>query len=211
MASSTFTIVDQFGKALYGVSARLSRGNLGEDKAEDDRPIDEAAHVTFLEVKKILPTPTTLPGGVQTGPGHTIHINFRKAYAQNWLDYENKSVFFPDVEDPAQIGVPIIVPKKSVTPPPGNQCPVNYDKTQFTNWFFGLVQKHNEPIVTTAAMARMADDLQKCGMLWQNQGIYPVNQWRPRIHQPPIRADHDSDHNVDCGDFGQPWVLTFRY
>lgn len=214
MASSTFTIVDQFGIPVYGVDVRLSRGILGEDKAEDSRPVDEAGHVSFLEVKKILPTPATLPNGGDTGPGHTIHINFRKGYTcpgDKWLEYEHKSVFYTDIEDPAEIAKPITLVKKVAPPPPGNTCPVNYDKTQFTNWFFAMVTKYNEPTVTTAAMARMAEEVQKCGMLWQNQGIYPVNQWRPRLHQPPILPNHDSDHNVDCGDFGQPWKLTFRY
>ena len=204
MASSTFSFKDQNGNPVWGLATRISRGKWDTNKAEDERYPDNAGNTSFLEVKKVLPSPLG-----DSGPGHTIHVNYNGGLNPNWADYEPVSKYFIDIEDPSQIGFdhPIIVKRKGTNPIPVN-CPVDYNKQQFTDWFNRIKVGS---IVTVANMESMVPELQKCGMLWQNQGLYPVSQWRPRIHQPPIRPDHDSDHNVDCGDFGDVWKLTFRY
>ncbi len=112
-----------------------------------------------------------------------------------------------DIETDA---VDIQVERVGIVPdPPPTECPVGFDKASFTAWFnknkvgFGPSE---------ATMRAMHPALQKCGFEWQND-CRPSSEWRPRIHQPPFLNGpcSGSTHDVDCGDFGGPWVLTFRY
>lgn len=198
---SFIQVRDQFGNPPAAPCDRLSVQLIPDDwvgghGAQDDRFTDNAGNTSF-------------PGAEQLWPasGYTLTVN--KVNVDAKYGSTEKHVTAKELEASP---ITLTVQKTDApNPPQPGTCPVNYDKQQFTTWFFGLVTKYNEPIVSTSAMGRMANDLVACGMLWQNQGIYPVDQWRPRIHQAPIRPDHDSDHNVDCGDFGLPWKLTFRY
>lgn len=175
---------DQYGVAIPLLNVRLSLGNKSSAEAYDDRFTDLAGN-------------TAWPNPLPSNDGYTLYAN----YANVNTKYGQVSKFVTTLDTDIDIVIPLLVAA----------CPVNHNKEQFKTWFFNLVNKYGFTVVSTDAMGAMANDLVACGMKWQNQGVYPLNQWRPRIHQSPFNPDGGSDFDVDCGDFGKPWILTFRY
>lgn len=199
MASSTLTFKDQNGNPVWGLATRLARNDWDTSRAEDERYPDKAGHTTFLEVKNVLPATN----------GHTVHVNYNEGLNPDWRNYSTVSKHFIDIEDPNQLNQVIVVNHIGVPVPEPNHCPVNWNKQQFTDWFNRIRVGSS---VTTMNMVAMAPELVKCGFEWQNH-CRNSSEWRPRIHQPPFLNGpcSGSNHDVDCGDFGGPWILTFRY
>lgn len=124
-------------------------------------------------------------------------------------NYGTGSLDVPDIEAQEYL---ITVQKHSDPVPVPGKCPVNHDKGQFTEWFWAMINRTGITVCSNQALVQLAPELEKCGMVWQNQKVYPQDKWRPRIFQPPLNPpNYDSPWFVDCGDFGGPWVLTFRY
>lgn len=195
---SVLTFKDQNGAAVWGLATRIARGHGDTSKAEDERYPDKAGTTAFVGVKLVLPS----------DDGHTVHVNYNEGLNPDWKAYTPVSTYLPDIEA-VPSGYTITVQKTSTPPAPGPTCPVNFDKAQFQKWF-DAIKVGSGP--SEANMRAMHAALQKCGFEWQND-CRPSDQWRPRIHQPPFLNGpcSGSTHDVDCGDFGGPWLLTFRY
>ncbi len=189
---SFIRVRDQFGNIppppCDRINVRLSVGHKSSDDAYDDRFTDDAGNTSF---------PHPLP----SDDGYTLYANYRNVNPK----YGQSSVYVADLELKP---VDIAIEKLHVDPPP-QECPVGFDKTSFTAWF-NRVKVGSGP--SEANMKAMHPALQKCGFEWQND-CRPSSEWRPRIHQPPFLNGpcSGSTHDVDCGDFGGPWILTFRY
>lgn len=195
---------DQNGNPVWGLATRIARGHGDTTKAEDERYPDKAGSTAFVGVKIVLPSPAPPE---YPDPGHTVHVNFNEGLNPNWRDYATASVYLPDIEA-VPSGYTITVHHTGVQPPV-DLCPVNFDKEQFRKWFDSVKVGSG---ITTANMQAMQASLKKCGFEWQNN-CRDSHEWRPRIHQPPFLNGpcSGSTHDVDCGDFGGPWTLTFRY
>ncbi len=190
---SFISVRDQFGHPppapCERINVRLAIGRKSSDEAYDDRFTDNGGNMSFVN-----PLPSI--------DGYTLYANYRDVIA----NYGNASVYVADLE-----AAPITITlQKTIEPPaPSGGCPVNWNKAEFSAWF--NINKVGN-VVTQANMVAMQPALVKCGFEWQNM-CRPPDQWRPRIHQPPFLSGpcSGSTHDVDCGDFGGPWILTFRY
>lgn len=162
----------------------------GFNSPQDRRFTDNEGNVSFTGCNLVWPD----AHGKFTLDVNTANVN---------PDYLTAHVHTDDIE---AAPILITIPKSGQS---GNQCPVNFNKQQFTDWFNRIKVGDT---VTITAMEVMAGSLKVCGFEWQNM-CRSSDEWRPRIHQPPFLNGPctGSTHDVDCGYFGSAWVLTFRY
>lgn len=161
----------------------------GFTSPQDRRFTDDAGNVSFTGCTIVWPD----AHGVFMLAANTANVN---------PAYGNATVTTQNIE---AAPIDLVIQKLAVGP----GCPVNYDKAQFTTWFNAIKVGNT---VTREAMIAMTPAVHACGFEWQND-CRPNTEWRPRIHQPPFLNGpcSGSTHDVDLGDFGGPWTLTFRY
>ena len=195
---------DQQGRPVPGVTVRLAFRGYSTDKALFEQIADGGGNTDFGYAAAGI---IAINANAHPDQQWTLHVNKNAGFNANWQAIEQKAVDVPGNGVAAfQQDVAVML---QVAPPQPAGCPVDHDKDQFRAWFDRVKVGST---VTTAAMQQMEPALKACGFEWQNNCRQP-SEWRPRIHQPPFISGpcSGSTHDVDCGDFGGPWVLTFRY